>query len=195
MALSPDGGARIRSLYAWVGACALVGLGVVLGNTPSSSTTSAPTASPTPRQTLVISARPPDTGLPAGSVVMASFPELRRTLKGRLIEGSGQALQVEFELPCEGDPGTVEMWAEVPDGGRARWKPAVVQGPRAQFGEAEMESAGQPRDSQAYRYPAARARTAATPPRVPTGLPQGFTPLSQDQLKSMAERHGARAPK
>lgn len=195
MALSPDGGARIRSLYVWVGACALAGLGLVLGNTPSSPTLSAATASPTPRQTLVISAPIPATGLPAGTVVMASFPELHRTLKGKLIEGSGQAIQVEFEVPCEGTPGQVEMWADYPDGGRARWKPAVVQGPQARFGEAEVESGGQPRDSQAYRYPAVQARAAAPPPRVPSGLPAGFAPLSQDQLKSMAERHGARAPK
>lgn len=178
----------IRTLYGWLIGTGVACVALVGWFTPGRPVQPAPTPQPAAaNQKVIVNVRAPQQGFPPGAVVMASFPELHRSLPGKVLPGSGPQLQIEFEVPGQGAP--AEIWAQSPaGGGRIRWQsPAAMP---------EVETPSEPRDIEAYQPPAPKARAEKQSlPAPPAGFPQGFQPLNQDQLKAMAERHGGRAPK
>lgn len=196
----PDEGDSIRTLYAWgVGATAgLVAL--VWWFTPAQQTLQQPETSPSPQpKKVLISAVAPPSGLPPGTTVMASFPDVNITVEGNLLpETPAGTVQAEFEVACAESPGRVEVWTRSPQGGTTCWTTTAVEANRAELGPPQPSPpAGTPREWASYRYPnpgAKAARKVENQWRPPKGVtvPATVKPMSPEQLQAMAERYRAK---
>lgn len=185
----------IRTLYAW-GIGAAFGLGaLVWWFTPAPQKIPTALSSAVPqRQKVILSAIAPPTGFPAGTTVMASFPDVNVTVQGQLLPpGPDGKMQVEFELPSAAPPGRVEMWTDCPAGVTSRWSPAPVG---QNLGPPQtLPATGKARDLATYRYPnpVAKAPQMNHDLKLPKGtvLPPGVKPMTAEQLKTMAQRYHA----
>ena len=162
----------IRVLCAWLGGGASLLVLLIAYALPRSAPRleSASSTEKSARITVTASLPAP---LEPGSAVMASFPGQGLTVAGKMLPGQvAGKLVVEFEVPSNLTPGSIEMWSESPSGRSYRWhRDGGRQDELGPPTTAENGPGQAPRDVSQYRYPQATAKAASG--KVLSPLPKG----------------------